>query len=45
MSIVSGKYRYFMKCESEIILLFLNRYVEGLFEKYWGESVITAKLY
>ncbi len=34
MSIVSDTHRCFMKCESEIIPLFLNRYVERLFEKY-----------
>ena len=35
--IVSDAYRCFMKCDSEIIPLFLIRYVTKLFEKYWGE--------
>ena len=26
------------ECESEIIPLFFKRYVNGLFEKYWGEQ-------
>jgi hypothetical protein len=35
--IVSDAFRCFMKCDSEIIPLFLVRYVTKLFEKYWSD--------
>jgi hypothetical protein len=33
--IVSDAYRCLIRCESEVIPLFLVRYVTKLFEKYW----------